>query len=185
VAPPWLWPWCKRSFARHFGSDLLAGISIVTSAVLGEFLAGSIVVLMLSGGTALEEYAIRRASSVLGALAKRMPRVAHRKESDRLSDIDVSEIQVGEQLVVFPHETCPADGVVLEGRGSHHFRLQFAYRFKIRKNHEGDAGGRGESASDAPYRPRRLSRAVGFVWRVAKNPREILVHAYDTVVNVG
>jgi cation transport ATPase len=108
----------RKLFAREFGSDLLAGMSIVTSALLGEYLAGSIVVLMLSGGTALEEYATRRASSVLGALAKRMPRNAHRKRAGQVLDVDVSEIQVGEQLVVFPHEVCPADGVVLEGRGS-------------------------------------------------------------------
>lgn len=107
----------RKLFAGEFGSDLLAGMSIITSALLGEYLAGSIVVLMLSGGTALEEYATRRASSVLGALAKRMPRIAHRKRTDQLLDVDVSEIQVGEQLVVFPHEVCPADGVVLEGRG--------------------------------------------------------------------
>lgn len=108
----------RKLFAREFGSDLLAGLSIVTSALLGEYLAGSIVVLMLSGGTSLEEYATRRASSVLGALAKRMPRIAHRKRTGQVLDVDVSEIQVGEQLVVFPHEVCPADGVVLEGRGS-------------------------------------------------------------------
>jgi len=108
----------RRLIAGEFGSDLLAGISIITSAILGEYLAGSIVVLMLSGGTALEEYATWRASSVLGALAKRMPRIAHRKKSDQIVDVDVAEIQVGEQLVVFPHEVCPADGIVLEGRGS-------------------------------------------------------------------
>ena len=43
-----------------FGSDLLAGISIITAAFLGEYLAGAIVVLMLSGGEALEAYAVRR-----------------------------------------------------------------------------------------------------------------------------
>ncbi|MEP6715236.1 MAG: heavy metal translocating P-type ATPase [Terriglobia bacterium] len=108
----------RKAFAGEFGSDLLAGISIVTSVVLGEYLAGSIVVLMLSGGTALEEYATRRASSVLSALARRMPRVAHRKQNDQLLEVDVSEIHVGEHLVVFPHEICPADGEVVEGRGS-------------------------------------------------------------------
>ena len=108
----------RKAFAGKFGSDLLAGMSIVTSALLGEYLAGSIVVLMLSGGTALEEYATRRASSVLGALAKRMPRIAHRKQGQQLLDIDVSGIQIDERLVVFPHEVCPADGVVIEGRGS-------------------------------------------------------------------
>src|SRR3954451_25038290 len=108
----------RRLIAGEFGSDLLAGISIITSALLGEYLAGSIVVLMLSGGTALEEYATRRASSVLGALATRMPRIAHRKKNDQVVDVDVAEIEVGEHLVVFPHEVCPADGIVLEGRGS-------------------------------------------------------------------
>ena len=108
----------RKAFSGEFGSDLLAGMSIVTSAVLGEYLAGSIVVLMLSGGTALEEYATRRASSVLGALAKRMPRTAHRKQSGQLLDVDASEIRIGESLVVFPHEVCPTDGLVVEGRGS-------------------------------------------------------------------
>jgi cation transport ATPase len=108
----------RKAFAGNFGSDLLAGISIVTSVFLGEYLAGSIVVLMLSGGTALEEYATRRASSVLSALARRMPRIAHRKQGEQLLDVDVSEIKIGERLVVFPHEICPADGVVVEGRGA-------------------------------------------------------------------
>ncbi|HZI58476.1 MAG TPA: heavy metal translocating P-type ATPase, partial [Verrucomicrobiae bacterium] len=108
----------RKALTGNFGADLLAGISIVTSLVLGEYLAGSIVVLMLSGGTALEEYATLRASAVLGALARRMPRTAHRKQSGQLLDIDVSEIQPGELLVVFPHEICPADGVVVEGNGS-------------------------------------------------------------------
>jgi cation transport ATPase len=70
-----------------FGADLLAGLSIVTAVVLDEYLAGSLVVLMLSGGTALEHYAVRKASSVLQALAKRMPAVAHRKSENKLADI--------------------------------------------------------------------------------------------------
>ena len=69
----------RKLLKREFGSDLLGGISIVTSVLLGEYLAGSIIVLMLSGGEALESYALRNASSVLAALAKRMPSIAHRK----------------------------------------------------------------------------------------------------------
>ena len=56
-----------KLFRREFGSDLLAGISIVTSVALSQYLAGTLVVLMLSGGEALEEYAVRSASSVLQA----------------------------------------------------------------------------------------------------------------------
>jgi len=51
---PLVYELLKKLFRREFGSDLLAGISIITSVLLGEYLAGSIVVLMLSGGEALE-----------------------------------------------------------------------------------------------------------------------------------
>jgi heavy metal translocating P-type ATPase len=114
---PLLMPLTRKLFAREFGSDHLAGISIITSVVLGEYLVGVIVILMLSGGTALEQFASRRASSVLDALAKRMPQVAHRKIGPNLSDVKLEEIRIGDMLVVFPHEICPVDGAVVEGRG--------------------------------------------------------------------
>ena len=107
----------KKLIRREFGSDLLAGISILTAILLREYLVAAIVVLMLSGGTALEQFATARASSVLDALAKRLPSLAHRKEGSALKDIPLSEVQVGDVLAVLPHEICPVDGVVLEGRG--------------------------------------------------------------------
>lgn len=113
----------RRVFARKFGSDLLAGISIVVSVVMGQYLVGSIVVLMLSGGTALETFATQSASSVLKALAQRMPQTAHRKVGNGITDIGIGSVQVGETLAVFPHEICPVDGVVLEGQG----RMNEAY----------------------------------------------------------
>lgn len=102
---------------REFSSDLLAGISIVTSVILGEYLAGAFVVLMLSGGEALEAYAVRRASSVLEALARRIPSIAHRRADGRLRDVSLDDVAVDDVLVVFPHEICPVDGTVIEGRG--------------------------------------------------------------------
>jgi heavy metal translocating P-type ATPase len=105
-------------FRGEFGSDLLAGISIVTSLLLGEYVAGSLVVLMLSGGTALEEVAMRRASSVLDALAKRMPSIAHRRRGTHMEHIAAREVRPGDELVILPHELCPVDGIVIEGHGS-------------------------------------------------------------------
>jgi heavy metal translocating P-type ATPase len=101
-----------------FGADLLAGISIVTAVCLDEYLAGSLVVLMLSGGAALEHYAVRKASSVLEALAKRMPSVAHRKSGEVLTDIKTEQVNIGDTLLILPHEICPVDGTVLEGSGT-------------------------------------------------------------------
>lgn len=115
---PLVYDLAREVLRRQFGSDLLAGISIITSVVLGEYLAGSLVVLMLSGGKALESYAVRSASSVLEALAKRMPTVAHAKREGAVVDIPIEQVKVGDILAVYPHETCPVDGVVLEGHGS-------------------------------------------------------------------
>jgi heavy metal translocating P-type ATPase len=103
---------------RQFGSDLLAGISIATSVVLGEYLAGCIVVLMLAGGEALEGYALHSASSVLAALARRMPAIAHRKMEERIADVPLDQVAVDDTLVVYPHEICPVDGVVVAGHGT-------------------------------------------------------------------
>jgi heavy metal translocating P-type ATPase len=103
---------------RNFSSDLLAGISIVTSILLGEYLAGTLVVLMLSGGQALEAYAVRRASSALSALAARLPSVAHRRQHGTTVDVPLDEVVPGDEVVIHPHEACPVDGIVIEGRSS-------------------------------------------------------------------
>jgi heavy metal translocating P-type ATPase len=107
-----------KAVHRDFGSDQLAGISIVAAALLGEYLAGTIVVLMLSGGETLEHYAVARATSVLRALANRVPMIAHRRSSGGLEDLAVGDVRIGDELSVLPHEVCPVDGVVVAGHGS-------------------------------------------------------------------
>ena len=114
---PLVWDLVRKALRREFGSDLLAGISIVTAVLLGQYLAGVLVVLMLSGGEALESYALARASSVLQALAARLPSVAHRRRGDSLEDASTDDVQVGDVLVILPHELAPVDGEVLEGHG--------------------------------------------------------------------
>ena len=115
---PLVWDLLRKLLAGTSGSDLLAGVSIVTSILLGEYLAGVLVVLMLSGGAALESGAVSRAGNVLNALAKRMPTLAHRKTASGLTDIALSSVAVGDVIIVLPHETCPVDGQVVSGRGT-------------------------------------------------------------------
>ncbi len=93
-------------------------LALVTSIVLGEYLAGTLIIMMLAGGQTLEAYAVRRASFVLDALAQRMPNIAHRQNADSIADIPLEQIAIGDHLVVFPHETVPVDGVVVAGQGS-------------------------------------------------------------------
>lgn len=103
---------------KQFGSDLLAGISIVTAVLLEEYLAACLVVLMLSGGEAIEDYAVARASSVLDALARRMPSVAYKKMGEKFVEVTLEQIKVGDIVRINPHEVAPVDGIVIEGKGS-------------------------------------------------------------------
>lgn len=99
----------------QFGADLLGGISIIVSILLGEYLAGAIIVLMLSGGEALETYAMSNATSVLSSLAKRLPTLAHRRNSTQIQTVELDQLAVGDVVVIYPHEVAPVDGRVIEG----------------------------------------------------------------------
>jgi cation transport ATPase len=119
--------------ANDFGADLLAGISLVTSLVMGEYLVGAVIVLMFSGGIALERFATRRASADLRALANRAPQIAHRQSPSGIEDLQLSEVRLGDKLIVLPHEICPADGVVIEGHGHMNESLLTGEPFDVSK----------------------------------------------------
>src|SRR5450755_3380244 len=115
---PLLWETVQQCLHKEFGVDVIAILAIAGSVVLGQYLAGALVVLMLSGGEALEAYALRRASSSLSALAERAPRVAHIWRGDELVSIPAEQVEVGMQIVVKPGELIPVDGVVISGSSS-------------------------------------------------------------------
>lgn len=100
------------------GADSLAAITIITAIFLQQFLAALIIILMVASGEALEVYAMRKASAVLLALAERMPNLAHRQIAEQIEDIALDDIHVGDTIVIYPHETCPVDGIVLSGASS-------------------------------------------------------------------
>ncbi|HKV91467.1 MAG TPA: heavy metal translocating P-type ATPase [Candidatus Angelobacter sp.] len=117
----------------QFGADLLAGFSIVTGVLLHEYLVACIVVLMLSGGSALEQYATRRASSALRALAKRMPTTARLVTPSGFVSVEAQGVVPGNVVVVLPHEISPVDGEVVEGHGEMDESYLTGEPFNIRK----------------------------------------------------
>lgn len=108
----------SKLFKGSVGADFLGAIELVAAALLDQYLAAILIIIMLSGGQALEAYAMRKASSVLRALSDRMPAKAHRKNGAKVEEIALADIAIGDEIVVFPHETAPVDGVVVEGHGS-------------------------------------------------------------------
>ena len=152
-------PFARRALRRAFGADLIAGVAIITAIILGQYLAGAIVVLMLAGGEALENYALRTASSVLEALARRMPSIAHLKRDGVFQDIPLDTIAVGDELLVHPHEICPVDGEVLEGHGKMDEAYLTGEPFEITKT-RGSRVISGAINGDAALLVRAKARAV-------------------------
>ena len=99
----------------RFAADVVAMLAIVTAYLLGQYFAGAVIVLMQSGGEALEAYAMGRASQSLEALLARAPKVAHRLRGDVLEDVPVDAVAVGDLLVIKPGDLVPVDAEVIEG----------------------------------------------------------------------
>ncbi|GAA4050725.1 heavy metal translocating P-type ATPase [Agromyces indicus] len=96
----------------HWGLDVLAVTAIIATVVVGEYVAALIVVLMLTGGEALEDYAGRRAKRELDALLARAPQRAHRVVDDHFVDVPIDEVRPGDVLLVRPSEIVPVDGTL-------------------------------------------------------------------------
>lgn len=108
----------------HVGLDILALVAMIATLAVGEYIASLIIVLMLAGGEALEDFASRRAKRDLSALLDRSPRVAHvllnadDPTGAEIKDVPVDDVVVGDVLLVRPSEIVPVDGSLLTDTGS-------------------------------------------------------------------
>ena len=103
----------------HWGIDLLALMAVASTIAVGEYLAALVVILMLTGGEALENFAQGRAARELRSLLDRAPRFAHREGSAAiLDDVPIGDVAPGDVLVVRPSELVPVDGELLSGSAS-------------------------------------------------------------------
>ncbi|GEO65294.1 heavy metal translocating P-type ATPase [Companilactobacillus nantensis] len=100
----------------NFGIDLLAITAIVATITLGQYWAGWIVLLMLTGGDTLEEYAANKAKSELKSLLDNTPSQAHLIDNNHIKDIDIDDVKIGDELLIRPKEQVPVDGTVYDGQ---------------------------------------------------------------------
>ncbi|MGA8738734.1 MAG: heavy metal translocating P-type ATPase [Nitrososphaeraceae archaeon] len=106
----------KEMLHGRFASDIVAMLAISTAIITNEAFPGVIIVIMQSGGKALEDYAFRKATTSLDELMTRSPKIAHRKINDNeIEEVDVERIRIGDQLVIRPGDLVPVDGTIVSG----------------------------------------------------------------------
>jgi heavy metal translocating P-type ATPase len=102
----------------NFGIDILATFAVVASIYVGEYVAAAVVVLMLGGGEILEEYTSGRASVAIEKLVEESPKTAIVKRNGKEIDVPISEVSIGETVIVKPGGKIPVDGLVKSGKAS-------------------------------------------------------------------
>lgn len=106
----------KTLKSGKYGVDLLAITAIVATLAVSEYWAALMVLIMLTGGDSLEDYAAHKAGTELKSLLDNSPHVAHRiNQQDQIDDLPVDEVKVGDLLIVKPGELVPVDGHIVEG----------------------------------------------------------------------
>ncbi len=113
---PVVWQTLRGMASGRFAADLVATLAIVASLILREPLAGLIVVLMQTGGEALERYAQGRASKAVRELEAAAPRMAHKLIAGEVTDVAAETVTVGDVIVLRPGELLACDSTVIEGR---------------------------------------------------------------------
>lgn len=105
----------KAVLSKNFNVDFLASIAIVTSVLVGEYIAAAIVVLMLSGGEMLEDYASEKATTAIEKLIRSVPQKARVRRNGREIEVPIEQVQLGDIVIVKPGEKIPVDGLVTKG----------------------------------------------------------------------
>lgn len=115
---PLAWSMYEDVRSGKYGVDILAATAIITAVLLREYWAAMVVVLMLTGGEALENYAERRAKKELSGLLARKPKKAHVIRKGKTYDITLAEIMVGDKILIMPGEVVPVDGHIIDNASS-------------------------------------------------------------------
>lgn len=112
--------WRMGQDLRHgkYGIDILAATAIIASVVLGQYWAAIVVVLMLTGGEALENFAEHRARRELDTLLTHASQKAHVIRKGKTLEVPVSELRVADKILIKAGELVPVDAVIIEGAAS-------------------------------------------------------------------
>jgi heavy metal translocating P-type ATPase len=105
----------RKLLRRSAGVDMIAILAIIGALILGEYLAGAVIGLMIATGRALEQYAANRAERELSSLLERAPRLAHRLRDGAVDTVSVEQVLPGDTLIVKEGDILPADGIVIAG----------------------------------------------------------------------
>ena len=102
----------------RWGVDILAIIAVVSTMIVGDYWAAWMILIMLTGGESLEDYATSQADKELRSLLKNSPRIADKLVNGKIEEVKVDELKIGDIVLIKPGSQVPVDGEIIKGNSS-------------------------------------------------------------------
>ena len=102
----------------NWGVDILAIIAVVSTMIVGDYWAAWMILVMLTGGDSLEDYATSQADKELKSLLKNTPRIADKLVDGKVQQVKVDNLKIGDIVLIKPGSQVPVDGEIVKGTSS-------------------------------------------------------------------
>lgn len=102
----------------RWGVDILAIIAVVSTMVVGDYWAAWMILIMLTGGDSLEDYATSQADKELRSLLQNSPRIADKLVNGKIEEVKVDDLKIGDIVLIKPGSQVPVDGEIIKGNSS-------------------------------------------------------------------
>ncbi|AIS10061.1 Lead, cadmium, zinc and mercury transporting ATPase [Lactobacillus sp. wkB8] len=102
----------------RYGVDILAVIAVISTILIGDIWAEWMILVMMTGGQTLEDYATGQADKELRSLLSNSPTIANKIVNQELVSVDVDQLAIGDHVLIKPGEQVPVDGKVVSGESS-------------------------------------------------------------------
>lgn len=101
---------------KELNVEMLMLFAAIGSAIIGYWTEGAILIFIFALSGALETYTMNKSHREISSLMELQPEEALRIENGIENRVSVSQLQVGDQILVKPGERVPSDGVIIKGQ---------------------------------------------------------------------
>ena len=98
--------------------DMLMVLAALGAAAIGQWHEGAILLFLFSLSNVLQDYAIGRSRSAIRGLLALYPDIAKVRRGEQVLELEISEIEIGDTVLIEPAERIPVDGIVLAGQSA-------------------------------------------------------------------
>nr|WP_259547856.1 heavy metal translocating P-type ATPase [Heyndrickxia oleronia] len=100
---------------KDLNVEMLMVFAAIGSAIIGYWAEGAMLIFIFAVSGALETYTNNKSQKEISTLLSIQPETAVRIVNGRETTIPVSELKVGDQILIKPGERIPSDGVIIQG----------------------------------------------------------------------